>query len=130
MQRLTTRSQFQAVLAGRVVAKTAHFALHVLPLSDAPSALFAPADAWIGALVPKRWAKRAATRNAIRRQVYQIGPRMAPLLGVSACVVRLRAAFDRALFPSASSVLLKKAVRSELEQLFVRLGPTGAGRAA
>ena len=123
MQRLRTRSQFQAVLAGRVAAKTAHFALHVLPL---PAAQLEVQGAWIGALVPKRWAKRASTRNAIRRQVYRIGADAEPLLAARACVVRLRAAFDRAYFHSPSSNMLKKTVYSELEQLFARLEPPPA----
>ena len=80
--------------------------------------------------MPKRWAKRAATRNAIRRQIYQMGSRVEPALGASACVVRLRAAFDRAHFPSASSDMLKKTVHSEIEQLFAHLGrPRAEARA-
>ena len=73
MQRLQTRAQFQAVLAGSTVARTAHFALHRCALegpSHAAVPLFTVDDVWIGAMVPKRWAKRAVTRNAIKRQIY------------------------------------------------------------
>jgi ribonuclease P protein component len=35
-------------------------------------------------------------------------------------VVRLRSAFDRQVFDSATSPALKQAVRGELEQLFAR----------
>lgn len=120
MERIKTRSQFQAVLAGRIVARTPHFALHVLNLASAaepPAVPFAPAAVWLGALLPKRWAKHASTRNAIRRQVYQAGRQFEPTLRCAAHLVRLRAGFDRARFRSASSDALKQAVRAELDQL-------------
>ena len=126
MQRLTTRVQFQAVMAGSTVSRTAHFALHRLnldagPGSDGPQALFRVRDeSWIGALIPKRWAKRAVTRNAIRRQVYAVSHDATPPLPVAAHVVRLRTGFDRKQFESATSDALKHAVRGELQELFAR----------
>lgn len=127
MRRLRTRDQFQALLAHRPVARTAHFALHRLPLADAQAALagdaaaralFQPADqAWLGAMVPKRWARRAVTRNAIRRQIYAVGQALQPPLPADAHLVRLRAGFAPQQFPSASSRALKAAVRAELLQL-------------
>ena len=128
MQRLKTRPQFQAVLAGRTLVKTAHFALHCCPLAVAvvrdevqPAlSLFPHAGVWLGAMVPKRWAKRAVTRNAIRRQIYSVSAELETTLAHQAHVVRLRATFDRALYTSASSDVLKRAVRSELQQLFSR----------
>ncbi len=129
VQRLKTRSQFQAVMDGQTVARTAHFALHrrVLndtgPGSDGPQALFAVQAAWIGAVVPKRWARRAVTRNAIKRQIYTVAQDFEPQLTQAALVVRLRTAFDRQAFPSATSPALKRAVREELLQLFARLAP-------
>jgi ribonuclease P protein component len=86
-------------------------------------ALFAERDAWIGALVPKRWAKRAVTRNAIKRQIYTVSQLIEPPLPVAAHVVRLRAGFDRSQFISASSQVLKRAVRGELQELFARAAP-------
>ena len=77
-------------------------------------------DTWIGALVPKRWAKRAVTRNAIKRQIYNVSASLSPPLPAAAHVVRLRAGFDRQQFISASSDVLKQAVRAELQQLFAR----------
>ena len=131
VQRLKTRSQFQAVLAGDKVAATAHFVLHrctldagssrtaLKPTGLEPRALlFAPAGVWLGAMVPKRWAKRAVTRNTIKRQIYNVSSEFEPALQVAAHVVRLRAGFDRARFFSASSDALKLAVRKELVQLF------------
>jgi ribonuclease P protein component len=122
MQRLKTRAQFQAVLAGATVARTAHFALHRCALDFTSSAqpLFASDAVWLGAMVPKRWARRAVTRNAIKRQIYTVSA--APDVGLprAAHVVRLRAGFDRKEFVSASSDKLKGAVRAELQQLLAR----------
>ena len=120
MQRLKTRAQFQAVLAGATVARTAHFALHRCAL-DAPGGaapLFALDEAWLGAMVPKRWARRAVTRNAIKRQIYAVSQDFEARMPPAAHVVRLRSAFDRKQFVSAESTLLKQAVRAELQQLF------------
>ena len=113
MQRLTTRAQFQAVLAAGIAARTAHFALHRMPGPDAdPQTL-------IGVVLPKRWAKRAVTRNTIKRQVYTLSE--AAQLPAAAYVVRLRTGFDRAQFVSATSDALKRAVRDELQQLFAKV---------
>ena len=124
VRRLKTRAQFQAVLGGITVSKTAHFALHAraLPMaSDISEALLFPeSTVWLGAMVPKRWAKRAVTRNTIKRQIYTLGTEFSAGLGPHAHLVRLRSGFDRAQFPSATSDALKAAVRSELQQLFVR----------
>ena len=145
MQRLQTRPQFQATLSGGTISRTPHFALHRLVLSEAdvakdaaptgpgaslseqaPQALFvvpgcAVPQVWLGPLVPKRWAKRSVTRHTIKRQVYAVaGDFAAPLqdLPPAAYVVRLRAGFDRKQFISATSEVLKQAVRAELQQLF------------
>ena len=111
-------------MAGSTVSRTAHFALHRMelnagPVSDGTQALFAVrTEAWMGALVPKRWAKRSVTRNTIKRQVYTVSHEFEPQLQLAAHVVRLRRAFDRKKFISASSTLLKQALRVELQQLF------------
>ena len=118
-------------MAGGTVARTAHFALHraglVLGRTESGAAgatgLPGPAqtglsDVAMGAMVPKRWAKRAVTRNAIKRQIYSVGAEFEAILGVAAHVVRLRTSFDKTQFPSATSDMLKTAVRCELQQLF------------
>ena len=74
-------------------------------------------------MVPKRWAKRAVTRNAIKRQIYTVSQTLETPLPAAAHVVRLRAGFDRTKFISASSDALKRAVRGELQQLFSRAAP-------
>jgi ribonuclease P protein component len=141
MQRLKTRPQFQAAMAGGTVSRTAHFALHrlvldadsstpasqaslaptgpgSLPSTQGPQALFAVQGVWLGAMVPKRWARRAVTRNTIKRQIYTVGATFEARLPQAAHVVRLRTAFDRKQFVSATSDQLKEAVRTELLQLF------------
>jgi ribonuclease P protein component len=82
------------------------------------SPLFPVSGTWLGAMVPKRWAKRAVTRNAIKRQIYNVSQQFEPSLKAAAHVVRLRSTFDRTLFLSATSDALKAAVRAELVQLF------------
>lgn len=71
-------------------------------------------------MVPKRWAKRAVTRNAIKRQIYNVSPQFQSSLPAHAHLVRLRTAFDRTQFVSASSLALKAAVRAELLDLFTQ----------
>ncbi len=75
-------------------------------------------------MVPKRWAKRAVTRNAIKRQIYSVSTELESTLPAAAHVVRLRAGFDRVNFKSATSDVFKKAVRAEIEQLFHKLATT------
>ena len=139
MQRLKTRPQFQATMAGETVARTTHFALHRLvlgasscaPLEPGVPPLFGASGVWLGAMVPKRWARRAVTRNANKRQIYAVAAALEPQLPLDAHVVRLRATFDRKQFLSASSGVLKQAVRAELLQLFERAAarPSPSGRA-
>lgn len=137
MHRLKTRVQFQAAMAGGVISRTAHFALHRLALcpvesdssctSQGPQAVVGSCNGldvpdttaalWLGAMVPKRWARRAVTRNAIKRQIYTLG---ATSLSGATFVVRLRAAFERKKYPSAWSPALRQVVRAELQLLFAR----------
>jgi ribonuclease P protein component len=75
---------------------------------------------WLGAIVPKRHAKRAVTRNLLKRQI-RAAFSGDPALAAGLWVVRLRAPFDRKQYPSASSEALRSAVRDELGQLMSRL---------
>lgn len=128
MVRLRSRAQFQAVLAGDRLAVSAHFVLHRLQLPEPDSInpsgaaghtlLFKPVAVWIGAMVPKRWAKRAVTRNAMKRQIYNVSHQFEDDLLAAAYLVRLRAGFDSKLFVSASSDVLQLALRRELHTLF------------
>lgn len=125
-------------MAGSVQARSPHFVLHFCSFDAAPPAqglalagtvfdkglvLDRPA---VGALVPKRWAKRAVTRNTIKRQIYHVSQLFETQLAPGAHVVRLRSAFDTKLFPSAASAPLRAAVRQELIALFGHAGHTPA----
>ncbi len=72
-------------------------------------------------MVPKRWAKRAVTRNAIKRQVYTISRERHQEFPPTAHLVRLRSGFNKTLFVSGSSAALKQAVRTELNELLNQL---------
>ncbi len=84
----------------------------------------------LGLVLPKKQARRSVTRSLMRHQAREAFRRHAP--GVQAAgrhgpevdgwVVRLRAPFDRKLFPSAASEALSAAVRQELDELWSRLG--------
>ena len=71
-------------------------------------------------MVPKRWAKRAVTRNAIKRQIYNVTNLAREGLPPVALVVRLRSQFDKTMFISAQSDALKNAVRLELGTLIAK----------
>jgi ribonuclease P protein component len=129
-------AEFQAAMGRRArVTKTPHFAAHVshadhvfVPTAERPRAAVprvanaAPARAFVGVVVPKRWARRAVTRNGIKREIYALARSWAahhwPAEAV--LVVRLHRAFDRAQFRSAWSMPLAGAVRSELHTLMQR----------
>ena len=123
------------MLAGSTLSRTPHFALHCLVL-DAPTLLatkpplFALSDVWMGAMVPKRWAKRAVTRNAIKRQIHAVSHDFELALQQAAHVVRLRSGFDKTRYVSATSDALKQAVREELQQLFTRATAVALPRTA
>jgi ribonuclease P protein component len=130
VERLKQWSEFQAVMSAGTVARTPHFVLHQWQPSAKAStgsgfeetpALFVDGVLRMGALTPKRWAKRAVTRNLIRRQVHAVSREFEKGLVRTAYVVRLRAAFNSQQFTSASSQLLKQTVRDELKQLFARV---------
>jgi ribonuclease P protein component len=65
---------FREVLARRPGSKTEHFGLHVERLPPRDPAATSPRGSkpgWqVGVVIPKRLAKRAVTRNAIRRRIY------------------------------------------------------------
>jgi ribonuclease P protein component len=135
VDRLQQWSEFQAVMSAGVVARTPHFVLHQWqspPKSSTGSGfekippLFVDGVLMMGALTPKRWAKRAVTRNLIRRQVHAVSREVVKSLTPTAYVVRLRAPFNPQKFVSASSDALKKMVREELKQLFAHVNPNTA----
>lgn len=150
LRHIKTRKQFQILLGHPPVARTAHFCLHLLPLSELAEAGLghtaganaSSASMAVGAMLPKRWAKRAATRNLLRRQVYAVALEAVRARATDAepvaILVRLRAGFHAhtrqrggnpapvaadsaaAVFRSAASAPLRAAVRQELLTLFAR----------
>ena len=108
-------------MAGATVSRTAHFALHRTELDasgaarfrgrvrrrlritrqglvQGSQALFAVREPWVGALIPKRWAKRAVTRNAIKRQIYAVSQSLeARIAGRRACGAAARRVRSRAV---------------------------------
>ena len=143
MARLVVSADFERVLGLRSRAKTSHFAVHHLPVADAGRRstlldevtgelstdskergewpvddLPAEPPRRLGAVVPKRHARRAVTRSLLKRQIYAAGGRHAADLAGGLWIVRLRAPFDRSRFVSAASPALRALARAELDELF------------
>lgn len=87
------------------------------PQQGSPGACLA---VWMGCVVPKRHARRAVTRNLIKRQVRAAAQRVASGLPHGMYLVRLRQPFAVSDFPSAASDPLRQAVRGELDRLFLK----------
>jgi len=87
------------------------------PVDDLPNR---PDGHWLGAVVPKRHAKRSVTRSLLKRQIRSALQRHVGLLPPGLWLVRLRAPFAPKLFPSAASSALRLAAQAELEQLLAR----------
>jgi ribonuclease P protein component len=154
--RLLRSADFERVLRTRTRASSAHFALHhvpdrpstfvkrpaesvpaklstgeiksVIPLVDDSPVSTPPNALWLGAVVPKRHAKRAVTRTLLKRQIRSAVGGFESALGAGLWVVRLRAPFDARVFVSAASDALKHAARAELEGLLAMAAQRGAGR--
>ncbi len=71
----------------------------------------------LGIVVPKRHARRAVTRNLIRRVVRAVFALNAQALPAGRWLVRLKGPFAAREFVSAASPLLAAAVRDEIERL-------------
>ncbi len=133
----------QARLATPSLARTEHFSLHATPAEAVAQELptgIAPDrtesvdnsdrknPAALMVIVPKRHAKRAVTRNLIKRQMREAVRRRAVGQAAGALLIRQRAAFSPRLFPSAASAALRDAVRRELDQLFALFDGAEASR--
>lgn len=93
------------------------------PLVDelpAPATEAPPAGCWLGLVVPKRHAKRAVTRNLLKRQMRSVMDSHASGLPPGLWVLRLKAPFDRQQFSSPGSEALTAAARAELDLLLQR----------
>jgi ribonuclease P protein component len=94
---------------------------HTVDECDLPALAVKPlGERWLGCVVPKRQAKRAVTRNLIKRQVRAAAQRLEDRLPVGLWLVRLRQGFPLAEFPSAASTSLRLALRRELDRLFTQ----------
>ena len=141
--RLVNKADFERLLAARLWARSAHFAVHHVPaspqapvrplknqispelstepLSNSPQPVDdLPHKLWLGCVVPKRHAKRAVTRNLLKRQVRGAFQRHGDLLPRGLWLVRLRQPFARVEFVSAYSAALLRAARVELDTLLTR----------
>lgn len=136
LPRLKNAEQFAAVLnASKLKAalpagvwRSTHFVLHVAPLDvlqvahqGVESMASSATSPVVGVICPKRWAKRAVTRNTIKRQIYAVSAELQTQLPAACLVVRLASGFSREQYPSATSTALKRAVREELLGLFGKL---------
>ncbi len=148
-------ADFEKALGLRPCVKSAHFFVHHLPLAvlaqsqrrirsaqlstaaivsqgiavdDSVADALAAPRVQLGMVVPKRHAKRAATRNLLKRQIRATFSEQVRCAGLRAggWVVRLRTPFDRARFDSAQSEALAAAVRTELIDLMQRAGTFSA----
>ena len=93
------------------------------PLSQPPH--LPVSGLWLGAVVPKRHARRAVTRSLLKRQIRAAVSERQDSLATGLWVVRLRASFEKKLFPSAASSALQLAARGELDQLLARAAQRG-----
>jgi len=126
----------KVLLTAPQVARTAHFALHAAPAGAVAKEL--PTDAApvrtesvdnsirgdaeplaIAFVVPKRHARRAVTRNLVKRQMREAVRRHGGRWRGS-LLIRQRGAFVPQRFVSAASVALRDEVRRELDSLFER----------
>jgi ribonuclease P protein component len=109
-QRIVKTDEFSSVFRLRPVYRTAHFVLYAR-LNDLPCAR-------LGAVVAKRLAPRAVTRNTVKRVARELF-RQSELPAVD-CIVRLSRPINTKSDP-ATNVLLKQTLREELAQLFTFL---------
>ena len=122
--------RFAALLSGRPVSRTEHFAAYHRstsklstgadgkldpPVDGAPSGL----GLVVGFVIPKRQAKRAVTRVAIRRQMRAAVARHGAGLAAGEWALRLRGPWDPKRFHSATSDALVQAVHAELNVLLL-----------
>ena len=158
--RILRPADFQLVLAAPQRSRSAHFAVHYVAgvpsrpkaaANEAATAALVPllspelstggaelstvavddGRRWLGLVVPKRHAKRAVTRNLIKRQLRAAMACHAGALPAGLWVVRLRAPFDRKQFLSPASEVLRAVAHDEIAQLFQRAArPAPAGPAA
>lgn len=132
---------FKRALGVRPCARSEHFALHhVVPgRMSLPDDLSTGDDCMqseavdetrrLGLIVPKRLARRAVTRNLVKRQGRAAFDHACERLACGDWLLRLRGGLDRTRFVSARSEGLQNVLRAELGSLFELAGvpPRPAG---
>jgi ribonuclease P protein component len=114
------------VSAGAVAAANAHDSVPDNKLSTSHTQTCSASvdgfqgQVWLGCLVPKRHARRAVTRNLIKRHMRGAAERLGSGLPSGLALLRLKQPFPIEQYPSARSAVLAGAVRRELEQLLQR----------
>ena len=144
MQGLVHKVDFERLLSERSQSRSTHFALHHvsgapasrqwLPKGTGAARLSTDLDRlppspvdkglptlWLGCLAPKRHARRAVTRNLIKRQMRGAVGRHLSALAPGLWLIRLRAPFALQQFPSARSEALAAAARGELDALLLQV---------
>lgn len=140
---LVHKADFERLLNTPIRSRSAHFAVHHLLMAPARGT-WQPSGAreeelstdeqqarldsvdnlvdrrWLGTLVPKRHARRAVTRNLLRRQIRAAMSRHAEQLPAGLWLVRLRSPFPKSQFRAAASEALRIEAAGELEGLLVR----------
>jgi ribonuclease P protein component len=111
VRRLQSAQDHESLLKTQVVARSAHFVMHRACEPDAQGLR-------ASVLVSKRHARQAVTRNLIRRQLDALILAHAHQLQPTRHLFRLTRPMG-SLFISASSTLLKQAVRQELQHLLL-----------
>jgi len=142
--RIVRSVDFERVLAAPSRARSPHFAVHHVAgvpstpagaaahslstelstgqadstnrVVDDPAAAPAGTRLWLGAVIPKRHAKRAVTRSLLKRQIRAAVQRQNSLPD-GLWVVRLRAPLPRDDFRSAASDQLRRVAHDELDAL-------------
>ncbi|MFO1225692.1 MAG: ribonuclease P protein component [Roseateles sp.] len=110
-----------AQAAHRLVDEAADPARAAAPATPpAPVPTPEPKGAWVGVVVPKRFARRAVTRSLVKRQMRVAMSDRQAALPPGLWVLRLRSPIDRKAFPSAASDALRAVVRAELGGLLDR----------
>lgn len=132
-------ADYQRVMRTRPVARSEHFTVHFHAPVDKLSTAFkaktaavvddttqvsadtaqmtpAPATLWrLGLVLPKKMARRSVTRSLIKHQARDLWRvRLGAGLPAGDWVLRLKAPWPVAQFPSAASEPLKQLVREEL----------------
>jgi ribonuclease P protein component len=112
VRRIVKTDEFSSVFRLRPAQKTAHFVLYIRP-NELPHAR-------LGVVAAKRFAPRAATRNAIKRVTRELF-RVTPLPPID-CIVRLSRPVNTKAGPATTAVL-KAELRTELTRLFASQKP-------